>query len=94
MGARLRRAEVRAQGRAQEGVERLKEVSDLGLETFVDPCPNDIGRDVDLHGRGGVGVSGVKSSARPDCTRKTSATPPTSSSGRVDEIADVYISRD
>ncbi len=27
-------------------VERLKEVKDLGLETFVDPCPMDIGRDV------------------------------------------------
>lgn len=27
-------------------VERLKEVRDLGLETFVDPCPMDIGRDV------------------------------------------------
>src|SRR5262249_50662577 len=27
-------------------VERLKEVRDLGLQTFVDPCPMDIGRDV------------------------------------------------
>jgi len=27
-------------------VERLKELKDLGLGTFVDPCPNDIGRDV------------------------------------------------
>src|ERR1700730_8939738 len=29
-------------------VERLKEVRDLGLETFVDPCPMDIGRDVNF----------------------------------------------
>src|SRR5215469_424904 len=27
-------------------IERLKEVRDLGLKTFVDPCPMDIGRDV------------------------------------------------
>jgi len=27
-------------------VVRLKELKDLGLGTFVDPCPNDIGRDV------------------------------------------------
>jgi phosphotriesterase-related protein len=27
-------------------VERLKELKDLGLGTFVDPCPNDIGRDI------------------------------------------------
>ena len=27
-------------------VERLKELRDLGLGTFVDPCPLDIGRDV------------------------------------------------
>ncbi len=29
-------------------VERLKEVRDLGLQTFVDPCPMDIGRDVNF----------------------------------------------
>ncbi|MGH7986524.1 MAG: phosphotriesterase family protein, partial [Candidatus Binataceae bacterium] len=27
-------------------IERLKQLKDLGLNTFVDPCPNDIGRDV------------------------------------------------
>ena len=27
-------------------IDRLKELKDLGLETFLDPCPNDIGRDV------------------------------------------------
>ncbi|MGH7880254.1 MAG: phosphotriesterase family protein, partial [Candidatus Binataceae bacterium] len=27
-------------------IDRLKELKDLGLKTFVDPCPNDIGRDV------------------------------------------------
>src|SRR5260370_32180317 len=30
----------------KEAVDRLKELKDLGLGTFVDPCPNDIGRDV------------------------------------------------
>jgi phosphotriesterase-related protein len=30
----------------KQAVERLKELKDLGLSTFVDPCPNDIGRDV------------------------------------------------
>jgi phosphotriesterase-related protein len=27
-------------------VDRLKELKDLGVNTFLDPCPNDIGRDV------------------------------------------------
>jgi len=40
MGARLRCAKVRAQSRAQELRRALKEVRDLGLETFVDPCPD------------------------------------------------------
>jgi phosphotriesterase-related protein len=30
----------------KEATERLKELKDLGLSTFVDPCPADIGRDV------------------------------------------------
>lgn len=30
----------------KQASERLKELKDLGLSTFVDPCPNDIGRDV------------------------------------------------
>ncbi|MGH8013688.1 MAG: phosphotriesterase family protein, partial [Candidatus Binataceae bacterium] len=30
----------------KQAVERLKQLKDLGLSTFVDPCPNDIGRDV------------------------------------------------
>lgn len=30
----------------KQATERLKELKDLGLSTFVDPCPNDIGRDV------------------------------------------------
>lgn len=30
----------------KRAVERLKELKDLGLSTFLDPCPNDIGRDV------------------------------------------------
>ena len=30
----------------KQATDRLKELKDLGLGTFVDPCPNDIGRDV------------------------------------------------
>jgi phosphotriesterase-related protein len=30
----------------KQAIDRLKELKDLGLNTFVDPCPNDIGRDV------------------------------------------------
>jgi phosphotriesterase-related protein len=30
----------------KRAVERLRELKDLGLSTFLDPCPNDIGRDV------------------------------------------------
>jgi phosphotriesterase-related protein len=30
----------------KQAVERLKQLKDLGLTTFLDPCPNDIGRDV------------------------------------------------
>jgi phosphotriesterase-related protein len=33
-------------GALKQSIERLKELGDLGLNTFVDPCPNDIGRDV------------------------------------------------
>ena len=30
----------------RQAVERLKQLKDFGLSTFLDPCPNDIGRDV------------------------------------------------
>ena len=30
----------------RQAVQRLKQLKDLGLSTFLDPCPNDIGRDV------------------------------------------------
>ena len=39
-------------------VARLKELKDLGLGTFVDPCPNDIGRDVTFRAEAGY-ASGV-----------------------------------
>jgi phosphotriesterase-related protein len=39
-------------------VDRLKELKDLGLGTFVDPCPNDIGRDVQFMAEVGY-ASGV-----------------------------------
>ena len=38
--------------------DRLKELKDLGLGTFVDPCPNDIGRDVQFMAEVGY-ASGV-----------------------------------
>jgi phosphotriesterase-related protein len=44
----------------KSAVERLKELKDLGLRTFVDPCPNDIGRDIvfmaDVAAASGVNV--------------------------------------
>ncbi len=44
----------------KQAVERLKELKDLGLGTFVDPCPNDIGRDIvfmaDVASASGVNV--------------------------------------
>jgi phosphotriesterase-related protein len=44
----------------KSAVERLKELKDLGLGTFVDPCPNDIGRDIvfmaDVAAASGVNV--------------------------------------
>jgi phosphotriesterase-related protein len=42
----------------KHSVERLKELKDLGLGTFVDPCPNDIGRDVQFMAEVGY-ASGV-----------------------------------
>ena len=38
---------VRAEALAR-GVDRLQELRDLGVETFVDPCPMDLGRDVEF----------------------------------------------
>ena len=32
----------------KNAVDRLKELKDLGLQSFVDPCPMDIGRDVNF----------------------------------------------
>ncbi|MFT3925946.1 MAG: hypothetical protein QM778_25610 [Myxococcales bacterium] len=39
----FRRAEALARG-----VDRLQELRDFGVETFVDPCPMDLGRDVEF----------------------------------------------
>ena len=46
MGTRLQGAALRAQDRAQARGRPAQGAQDLGLSTFVDPCPNDIGRDV------------------------------------------------
>jgi len=62
-------------------VERLKELKDLGLGTFVDPCPNDIGRDVQFMAEVGY-ASGVNVVCSTGLYKKISATPLTSSTAR------------
>ena len=71
-------------------VERLKELKDLGLGTFVDPCPNDIGRDIvfmaDVAAASGVNVVAATGLYKEDLGNTAYFRQRT-----VDEIADVYV---
>jgi phosphotriesterase-related protein len=71
-------------------VERLKELKDLGLGTFVDPCPNDIGRDIvfmaDVAAASGVNVVAATGLYKEDLGNTAYFRQRT-----VEEIADVYV---
>jgi phosphotriesterase-related protein len=71
-------------------VERLKELKDLGLGTFVDPCPNDIGRDIvfmaDVAAASGVNVIGATGLYKEDLGNTAYFRQRT-----IEEIADVYV---
>jgi phosphotriesterase-related protein len=71
-------------------VERLKELRDLGLGTFVDPCPNDIGRDIvfmaDVAAASGVNVVAATGLYKEDLGNTAYFRQRT-----IEEIADVYV---
>jgi phosphotriesterase-related protein len=71
-------------------VERLKEIKDLGVETFVDPCPMDIGRDVTFMAEVSQ-ASGVRVIAATGLYKEDLGNTSYFRQRSVDEIADVYI---
>ena len=72
-------------------VERLKEVRDLGLETFVDPCPMDIGRDVNFMAEA-ASASGVRIICATGLYKEDLGNTAYFKQRSVDDIASVYIS--
>src|SRR6266851_846383 len=74
----------------KQAVERLKELKDLGLGTFVDPCPNDIGRDIvfmaDVANASGVNVIAATGLYKEDLGNTAYFR-----QRSVAEIADVYV---
>jgi phosphotriesterase-related protein len=72
-------------------VERLKEVRDLGLETFVDPCPMDIGRDVTFMAEA-ASASGVRIICATGLYKEDLGNTAYFKQRTIDDIASVYIS--
>src|SRR5271170_3242174 len=72
-------------------VERLKEVRDLGLETFVDPCPMDIGRDLTFMAEV-ASASGVRIICATGLYKEDLGNTAYFKQRTVDDIASVYIS--
>ena len=72
----MRRASS-ASRRSSSRTDRLKELRDLGLGTFLDPCPMDIGRDVNFMAEA-ASSAGIQLICATGLYRKTSATPPIS----------------
>lgn len=70
-------------------VERLKELRDLGLGTFVDPCPMDIGRDVRFMAEV-ADASGVRIICSTGLYKEDLGNTPYFKQRSVDEIAEVY----
>ena len=73
----------------KEAVARLKELKDLGLGTFVDPCPNDIGRDVVFMAEV-ADASGVNVICSTGLYKEDLGSTPYFKQRSVEEIADVY----
>jgi phosphotriesterase-related protein len=72
-------------------VERLKELRDLGLGTFVDPCPMDIGRDVRFMAEV-ADASAVRVICSTGLYKEDLGNTPYFKQRSVDEIAEVYSS--
>jgi phosphotriesterase-related protein len=73
----------------RQAVERLKELKDLGLGTFVDPCPNDIGRDVVFMAEV-ASASGVNIVCSTGLYKEDLGSTPYMKQRSAEEIADIY----
>jgi len=73
----------------KQATERLKELKDLGLGTFVDPCPNDIGRDVVFMAEV-ADASGVNIICSTGLYKEDLGSTPYMKQRSVEEIADIY----
>ena len=73
----------------KNAVDRLKELKDLGLQSFVDPCPMDIGRDVNFMAEVAQ-ASGVKIVCATGLYKEDLGNTAYFTQRRVDEIAEVY----
>ena len=51
-------------------IDRLQELQSLGVGTYIDPCPSDLGRDVDFMAEASAKSLACALSARPACIRK------------------------
>ncbi len=70
-------------------VERLKEIKDLGVQTFVDPCPMDIGRDVNFMAEV-ASASGMRIICATGLYKEDLGTTSYFKQRTIDEIAEVY----
>jgi phosphotriesterase-related protein len=73
----------------KQAVERLKELKDLGVNTFVDPCPNDIGRDVVFMAEV-ADASGINIICSTGLYKEDLGSTPYMKQRSMDEIADIY----
>jgi len=75
----------------RNAVDRLKELKDLGLQSFVDPCPMDIGRDVNFMAEVAE-ASGVRIVCATGLYKEDLGNTAYFKQRSVDEIAEVYSS--
>jgi len=75
----------------RNAVDRLKELKDLGLQSFVDPCPMDIGRDVNFMAEVSQ-ASGVPIVCATGLYKEDLGNTAYFKQRSVDEIAEVYAS--
>lgn len=75
----------------RNAVDRLKELKDLGLQSFVDPCPMDIGRDVNFMAEVSQ-ASGVPIICATGMYKEDLGNTAYFKQRSVDEIAEVYAS--
>jgi phosphotriesterase-related protein len=73
----------------KNAVDRLKELKDLGLQSFVDPCPMDIGRDVNFMAEVAE-ASGVRIVCATGLYKEDLGNTAYFKQRSVDEIAEVY----